>query len=378
MRRSSLTLSARRAAPNDGVNLAGLGAGTFSATSGSIAGAAGIAFDLDGGSGAVSYPGALNNGAGATAEITNRSGGAVALSGAIADTNDAGGGISLSGNSGGSTTFSNASKVLNTGAADAVSFSSSNGHTLNLTGGGLDVDTAAGRGVFADDSGVLRVTGAANTIDTTTGTALSVTNTDIGSVATDDLEFRSISASDPVTSGIVLNNTVSPAGLIVTGNSAGVCGGDVNTATSPATQTAPVTGDCTGGTISSAGSAGINLTSVPGGVSLTRMRVNSGADDGIRASNVGTTGAPGIDLIRTLVQSSGSAVGHRGLEFTNVRGASSINTSTVSGSAEDNARWENDSGTLGLTVTNSTFADNSAVSSAPMGCCCAATPTLRR
>ena len=139
---------------------------------------------------------------------------------------------------------------------------------------------------------------------------------------------------------------------------------NMNTATSPATQTAPVTADCTGGTISSAGNAGIDLTSVPGGVSLTRMRVNAGADDGIRATNVGTTGAPGIDLVRTLVQSNGGAVGHRGLDFINVRGTSSINTSTISGSAEDNARWENDTGTLALTVTNATFADNSATSGA--------------
>jgi hypothetical protein len=55
---------------NDGINLAGLGAGTFSAASGTIAGAAGIAFDLDGGIGAITYPGALNNGTGQTAEIT--------------------------------------------------------------------------------------------------------------------------------------------------------------------------------------------------------------------------------------------------------------------------------------------------------------------
>ncbi len=64
------------------------------------------------------------------------------------------------------------------------------------------------------------------------------------------------------------------------------------------------------------------------------------------------------------MQSNGTAVGHRGLDFANVRGTSSINTSTISGSAEDNARWENDNGTLGLTVTNSTISDNSATSGA--------------
>ena len=43
----------------DGINLAGLGTGTFTAASGTITGAAGIAFDLDGGSGDVTYPGTI-------------------------------------------------------------------------------------------------------------------------------------------------------------------------------------------------------------------------------------------------------------------------------------------------------------------------------
>ena len=49
---------------NDGINLDGLGTGTFTAASGTITGAGGIAFDLDGGSGDVTYPGAITNGAG--------------------------------------------------------------------------------------------------------------------------------------------------------------------------------------------------------------------------------------------------------------------------------------------------------------------------
>ena len=143
----------------DGINLAGLGVGTFSATGGTISGAAGIAFDLDGGSGNITYPGALNNGSGATAEITNRTGGTVTLSGAVADTNDAGGGITISGNTGGSTTFSNASKVLNTGTGAAISMTSNAGHTVAFTGGGLDVDTTSGAGLTATGGGTLTVRG---------------------------------------------------------------------------------------------------------------------------------------------------------------------------------------------------------------------------
>ena len=99
----------------DGINLAGLGTGGFSANANStIGGAAGISFDLDGGSGTVTFPGTFNNGSGQTAEITGRSGGSVSFSGPVNDTNDAGGGIMVSNNTGGSTTFSNATKTINT------------------------------------------------------------------------------------------------------------------------------------------------------------------------------------------------------------------------------------------------------------------------
>jgi hypothetical protein len=65
------------------------------------------------------------------------------------------------------------------------------------------------------------------------------------------------------------------------------------------------------------------------------------------------------------VDSNGNAAADRGLDFTSVTGTSSISTSSVTGSADDNARWENNgTGTLGLTVANSRFADNSAATGA--------------
>jgi hypothetical protein len=212
---------------NDGINLAGLGTGTFSATSGDITGAAGIAFDLEGGSGSVSYPGALNNGPGHTAEIVGRNGGAVTLGGPIADTPDATGGISLVGNTGGSTTFSGASKVLNTTSPAAVSFQSSNGHTLTLSGGGLDIDTTAGAGLIASNSGTLNVTGPGNTVTSTTGRAINVQNTDFGGSG---FTFQSVS-SNGAPNGILLNNTGTSAGMTITGTGANDSGGTIQNAT---------------------------------------------------------------------------------------------------------------------------------------------------
>jgi mucin-19 len=94
-------------------------------------------------------------------------------------------------------------------------------------------------------------------------------------------------------------------------------------------------------------------------VSLTRVAVSGSRDDGIRATTVGATGGAGLDLANSFVSSNGNAVGERGLDYDNVIGASSITNSTIRVSSEDNARWENDNGTLLLTVTGSTFADNS-------------------
>jgi hypothetical protein len=182
-----------------------------------------------------------------------------------------------------------------------------------------------------------------------------VQNTSIGTVAADDLNFKSISASDPTTSGIILNNTSTPAGLVVTGNSSGSCGGAVNTATTPATVTNPVTADCTGGTISSAGNGGtdpaINLTSVPGGASLTRMNITGGSDDGVRATTVGT----GVSLLNSVVSSNGNGAGENGLDYTDVTGTSTISGTTVSGSGNHNAHITSASGTSDYDVINSVF-----------------------
>jgi hypothetical protein len=185
----------------------------------------------------------------------------------MADTNDAGGGILLSGDTGGSTTFSNASKVLNTGTSDAVSFSSSDGHTLNLTGGGLDVDTTTGQGLFANNSGTLVVSGTGNSINSVSATGLNVANTDFGAAGA---TFQSIAsgnatAAADAANGIVLNNTGSTAGLTVTGTGNTTQGGNDS-----------------GGMIQNTTGAGVVLTSTRS-TSLNNMHVAN------------TAGGPGVD-----------------------------------------------------------------------------------
>ena len=164
---------------------------------------AGIAFDLDGGSGDVTYPGPSPTGRAAPPRSAGRTGGTVTFSGPITETGDAdaqeNGGIAVTGNTGGSTVVSNATKTFNTGEDHAIVMGTSDGHTLNLTGGNLNIDTTSGNGLEATTSGTLYVTGSSNTIDTTTGRALNVSNTDIGATAT----FQSISAGAGTSAGRV-------------------------------------------------------------------------------------------------------------------------------------------------------------------------------
>jgi Big-like domain-containing protein len=327
---------------NDGINLAGLGTGTFSAASGAIGGAAGIAFDVDGGSGAVTYPGALNNGSGQTAEVTGRTGGAVTLSGAIADTNDAGGGISLSGNTGGSTTFSNASKVLNTTTGTAVSFTSSDGHTLDLTGGGLDIDTTAGAGINAVTSGTLNVTGSSNTIDTTTGTALNVTDTDVGA---SPLAFQRISANG-ASKGIQLSNTGSNSALTVSG-SGGTCTNANTTGCSGGAIQNTTGADDSGPTPSGTGIV-LNNTR---GVSLTRMHIHDHSNYGIRGNSV--VGLTIADSVINGTNGTSTLTEHRdsAARFTELTGTVSVTNTDLAGGQFSNLEVINTTGALNATLT---------------------------
>lgn len=320
--------------PGDGVNLAGLGTGTFNASGGLIAGAAGIAIDVEGGSGSIGLPILVNNGSGQSAEITGRTGGTVIFTGEINDSNDAGGGISLSGNSGGSTTFVS-SPALDTGSSDAVAMTASDGHTLTFTGGGLDIDTTSGRGLAATTSGTLAVSGTGNTIDTTTGRALTITSTDIGAAT-----FQRIS-SNGAPNGILLDTTGSAAGLTITGNG-GTC-------------TAANTSGCTGGEIRNApGADDSGTTPVGTGIvlkdttapSLTRVWIHDHANYGIRGTDVA-----GFTLADSVVNGTNGTNGTTPFDdssvwFTNLTGSASVARTAVSGGLEDNFRVNNATGSL--------------------------------
>jgi Bacterial cadherin-like domain/Bacterial Ig domain/RTX calcium-binding nonapeptide repeat (4 copies) len=348
---------------NDGINLDGLGTGTFSAASTStITGAAGIAFDLNGGSGDVTFPGTITNGQGSTAEITGRTGGTVTLSGPTTETGDAdatqeNGGIAVTGNSGGSTVVSNATKTFNTGEDHAIVIGTSDGHTINLTNGGLDIDTTSGGGLSATGSGTITVTTGTNpnTIDSTTGTALNVVSTDIDGSG---ITFRSISASGGA-NGIVLNGTGT------TGSNGGL------TVTGDGTNTT-VGGNATGGTIGSMNGAdsttagiGVYLNSTRD-VSLRRMTLNGMKQGyGIRGNGVNNftleystvSGTNGTAASLPAPENYGEGAIHFGNATANgtTGNVTLTNNIVTGGRARDFSLVNTTAGTTNLTVKGNTF-----------------------
>jgi VCBS repeat-containing protein len=330
----------------DGINLDTNLTAPVVINGGTIAGAAGIAFDINGGGvggGGVVYDGAINDGAGQSVEVTGRDGGGVTFSGNIADSADAGGGIVVSGNSAGSTSFSGASKVLNTGAGNAVMLNSNGnpagGHLVSFTGGGLDIDATSGTG-FSAGGGTLTVGGTGNSITTGTGTAL---NVDTAGITASNLTFDLISANG-ATNGIRLNATGTTGGLNVTGTG-GACA---------------TTGDaCTGGTIQSTTADAVSLSSTQG-ITLQRMKIRNNLGNGVRGA-----GVTNFALRDSVVDNNGddAATDEAGLHFTNLLGTSEFTRTLVANSPEDNARVVNSSGTLSqLNVTDSTFRDTDTVS----------------
>ena len=104
----------------------------------------------------------------------------------------------------------------------------------------------------------------ANTLTTTTGTALNVVNITIGA---EDLTFQSISVNGAA-KGIVLNTTGALGGLTVTGTG---------------------TTDGSGGTIQNNSTRGIEIINATGGISLKNMNLtNSSTTDAAVATDSNT------------------------------------------------------------------------------------------
>ena len=199
--------------------------------------------------------------------------------------------------------------------------------------------TATGGGTVTvlDPSGV-----PSNTITTTTGRALNVSNTTLARATSRSSASRPArrqtptwSADGPV-NGISLDTTGNLGGLIVTG-AGGTC-------TSPPT--------CTGGTIQRSTGDAIRLVSTRD-VSLTRMRIHDNDSNGIYGDEL--TNFSLSNVRRQRQRRRRSAATEAGIKFNELYGTASITNTAVLGTKGDNIRLEMASGTLNnFTLSNVT------------------------
>ncbi|WP_367874648.1 Ig-like domain-containing protein [Luteolibacter sp. Populi] len=272
---------------SEGIRLVGIN-GSVAVTAGAISGAAGADVLISGGNASFTFPGAITNTLGRSIDIQNKTGGTVAFSGAI---NDTGSGLYMKSNAATTTHFT----------------------------GSITASTGANPAFTAMSSSSISVTGSANTLTTTTETALYVESI---SIAPAGLTFRSISANGG--QGIYMSNTGTNAGLTVTGT--GTPG--------------------SGGTIQNTIGDGI-LLNLTKGISLDRMNIQNGGGPGIRGSIVTNF---------TLKNSNVTGNGFSGIDLSSLWGTVEISGCTISGSAQENLIISNTDGTIdSLNVKNTTF-----------------------
>ena len=224
---------------SNGIALTNVG-GTFVASGGAIVNATGADVSLSGGNSNFTYDGTITDDVGAVVTISGQTGGTKDFNGAITDLdNGTGSGMSMTSNTGATIRF-DGGLVLSTGVNPA----------LNVTAGGIISVT--------DPAGP-----ANNTLASTTGTTLNVSNVTIGPSG---LTFEKISANGAA-SGIILNATGS-AGFLTVSGAGGSC-------TSPAS--------CSGGSIQNTTGVGISLNATSD-VSITRMYLGNTGSHGVSAT----------------------------------------------------------------------------------------------
>ncbi len=222
-----------------------------------------------------------------------------------------------------------------------VSLSNNTGSTTFSGGLTLDAGATGDAGLTATSGGTLVVTGAANSVTTTTGTSVSLVNTTIG---TGGVTFRSVSANG-ATNGIRLSNTGTSGSFAVTGSSGTACG-------------TGTLADCTGGALlNTSGSAVVlDRTRAPG---LNRLRIAGSGADGISATDV----TNGLTISNSYLSGNGNAADEDGIDLGGSTasspsgwvGAATIDRTTVTGSYDSNVVAGNASGLATLAVTDSTL-----------------------
>lgn len=296
-----------------GIDVINGSSGNLSFLNTAITNPSGTALLISGGNGTISHAGTLSkNNAGRLIDIQARNGGSVTVSGNLSATVSCTG-INVSTCTAGTVTFSGSGKTLNTPGITPLTLTNNSGTTIDFPNGGLTINSSTATGFSATGgAAAVHVTGTGNTISSTTGTALNVANTTIGSGG---LNFQSIS-SNGSSSGIILNNTGTSGGLSVSGS--GIAG--------------------SGGTIQNTTSHGISLISTTN-PSFSYMNIQNTAGSGIKG-----TATNGFTCLNSTINNSGTGGGvdESNIAFNTTAGGTEQNltgTVTISNNTLTNARY---------------------------------------
>ena len=357
------------------------------ALSGSTTGAA---FSVTGaGSNAtITYSGPITKiAAGRIVDIQNRATNPLTLSGNL-NCNTACTGLNVSNNTSGTTTFSGTSKVLNTGANPAVTLSANAvGHTTNFINGGLDIDTLTGIGFNAPTGGTINVAGATNTINTTTGQVIVLSNVTIGG---SNVTFDTLLANNSPTSQDVLSFNAVSGGSFNGGNV--TLAGTITSGDGIDINASPSVFNFTSATIDNTAGAAINLVGANGAVTFSTVNLDGMTGNGISITNnsnpvnvnggtIGVTNDPAGNVVDidgtgggtgaiTIVPSLTKTTTGRIVEMTNRTGAAAgaisfSGTLSCTGSCTGIFAQNNSAGSNGsMTFSNATKTFNTGASNA--------------
>ena len=279
---------------------------TITISGGNVQNAAGAAVSITNSVGTATYAGSINNTAGRSVQVLTNGGGITTFSGNITDS---GTGIFLNNNTGSTTNFS----------------------------GTLDLDTTTNTAIDAVTGGTLNITGSGNTINTTSGTALNILNTEIGA---GNLNFQSISAgTGAMTPSIAIDllNTGNAGGLIVTGTgSTAGSGGTIQ--------------NKSGFNGSTSDGIGIYLTNTQN-VSLSNMQLNGFDNFAILGSSV--TNFSLIDSVISGTSGNSTSFDEGAISFTNLLGTSVFSGVNVAGGFHNQIDIVNSSGVATITFNDS-------------------------
>jgi hypothetical protein len=289
-------------------------------------------FEVNDGTGNVTYNGTITNTTGQSILVQNRSGGTVTFS-ASSDVDDDGEGIRVTGNTAGTVNF-NGILDLDTGTNTAVELTNNTGSSISFAppvANPLDIVTTTGDGFVATGGGTLTVAGTGNTITTTGGRGLDIEGMTIGAV-----DFESVDV-DGAENGIRLVNNVT--GTITVGDTgaAAGAGGTIQNTTNQAIYVENSNVTLNGVTVEDAGNdpnenaveiLHTNATAMSANVNRLTVSNATAARDGVVIDGSGGTGTFNANIQNLDVDVTGAGLFvNDGVTLT-ASGTNTINTTT--------------------------------------------------